>query len=63
MFEAQRAGLRNRMRDQWRVNVERADELLERWDAVAAERGVRRDDSAYWREAEEWLVAEIGWRG
>ena len=42
IHEAQRAGLRNRIRDQWYVPEERANALLDAWEIVARERGSRR---------------------
>jgi hypothetical protein len=54
VHEARRIGLRNRMRDEWRLSEAHADALIERWVAEAERREMARDDS-YWREGERWL--------
>jgi hypothetical protein len=61
VHEARRIGLRNRMRDEWRLPEARADELIDAWAAEAERRGLRRDDAAYWREGERWLRETAGW--
>jgi hypothetical protein len=53
--EAQRAGLRNRVRDEWRVPEARADALLDAWAITAKERGLEPGQGAYWQEGEEWI--------
>jgi hypothetical protein len=54
IYNAQRTGLRNRLRDGWRMSEELADAVVEEWDLLAT-RGLGRRDPAYWDEAEEWL--------
>jgi hypothetical protein len=53
--EAQRAGLRNRIRDEWRVPEARAEALLDAWAIAAKERGLEPGEVAYWRDGEEWI--------
>jgi hypothetical protein len=55
ILEAQRFGLRNRIRDEWRVPESRADELLAGWDQEALERGLSPDQPTFWREGEAWI--------
>jgi hypothetical protein len=59
IHEAQRAGLRNRIRDDWHVPEEKTDALLEAWPVEANGRGVEPGQSAYWRDGEAWIRAKI----
>lgn len=60
LHEAHRAGLRGRLTGQFRLPEARADELLAAWDAEAASRGlVARANSGYWREAPDWITAQL----
>jgi hypothetical protein len=45
------------MVDEWRLLPERADELLDEWDAEAARLGQERTDRDDWAEAEVWISA------
>jgi hypothetical protein len=56
IFEAQRTGLRNRLRDERHVSHDKADQLLDGWAAEAAARELTRDDPRYWSEGWAWLV-------
>lgn len=58
IHEAQRAGLRNRIRDHWRVPEARADALLDAWAITASERGLVPGQATYWQEGEEWIRAQ-----
>lgn len=60
IHEAQRTGLRNRIRDQWHVPEERANALLDAWEIVARERGLEPGQVGYWRESEEWIRERSG---
>lgn len=62
IHEAQRTGLRNRIRDQWHVPEERANALLEAWAKTASERGLVPGQPSYWQEGEKWLRAEAAKR-
>lgn len=53
--EAQRAGLRNRIRDAWHLPEEKADDLLDAWVIEAQARGLAPDETAYWRAGEDWI--------
>jgi hypothetical protein len=53
--EAQRAGLRNRIRDEWHVPQTKADALLDAWAIEAKERGLEPGQGAHWQEGEEWI--------
>lgn len=55
IHEAQRTGLRNRIRDQWHVPEERANALLDAWDQEAMKRFLPPGDAAYWRDGEAWI--------
>jgi hypothetical protein len=55
ILEAQRAGLRNRIRDQWHVSEGRADALLEAWATEATERGLKPGETGYWTAGEAWV--------
>ena len=55
IHEAQRAGLRNRIRDHWHVPEARADALLDSWATTASERGLMPGDASYWQEGEKWI--------
>lgn len=59
IHEAQRAGLRNRIRDHWHVPEARADALLDGWAIVAGERGLEPGQPGYWQEGEMWLRAQM----
>jgi hypothetical protein len=58
--EAHRAGLRNRIRDEWHVPEAKADALLEAWVAEARCRDIAPDDPAYWREGAVWIRGKVG---
>lgn len=58
--DAQRAGLRARMVDQWRVLPRRADELLDAWEDVARERGLTPEDDRFSQAREAWLREQTG---
>jgi hypothetical protein len=53
--EAQRTGLRNRIRDHWHVPEERANALIEAWDQEAAQRSLSPGQPTYWHDAEAWI--------
>ena len=59
IHEAQRAGLRNRVRDHWHVPEAKAGSLLEAWAAEATERGLKPGPSEYWREGEAWIRDQV----
>lgn len=59
IHDAQRAGLRNRIRDHWRIPEAKADALLEAWAIEATERGLQPGDSAYWRDGEAWIKDQV----
>jgi hypothetical protein len=58
IHDAQRAGLRNRIRDHWHVPEARADALLDAWEITASERGLAPGQAAYWQEGEKWVRAQ-----
>ncbi len=60
IWEAQRSGLRNRLRDQWRVPEARVDVLLADWEAEADARGLPKMNDGYWTAAEHWLAERTG---
>jgi hypothetical protein len=60
IYQAQRTGVRNRLRDQRRVPQEKADELLDAWTAEAAARELTPDDPRYWLEGCAWLIERSG---
>ena len=60
IYQAKRAGLRGRMVGSWHAQPDDADRALDGWDLEAATRGLARDSSAYWSEAEPWLRDECG---
>ena len=60
IWEAQREGLRNRLRDGWRLGEVRADALLAEWDEEAARQELGKLAPGYWTQAEAWLVARTG---
>ena len=57
--EAQRAGLRNRLRDQLHLPEVRADALLDEWTVRAAERGLTPSHAGFWQEGEEWIQEQV----
>ena len=59
IHEAQRAGIRNRIRDHWRVAEEKADALLEAWTIEARTRGLDPGQTGYWEDGEAWIRAHI----
>ena len=62
IHDAQRAGLRNRIRDYWHVPEARADALLDAWAIVAAEQGLMPGQANYWQEGEEWIQEQAKMR-
>ena len=48
------------MIDEWRLLPERADELLDEWEAEAARLGQVRTDPTYWPEGEVWMRTRSG---
>jgi hypothetical protein len=60
IHEAKGAGLPGRILDEWRVAPDRADELLDEWQAEAARLGQERTDPTYLPEGEVWLRARSG---
>lgn len=55
IFQAQRTGLRNRVRDDWHMSEELADAMLDEWDLQAASRGLSKRDPRYWDDAVRWI--------
>jgi hypothetical protein len=55
IYEAQRAGLRNRMRDQWHIAETTADALIAAWESQAAIRSLSVDEATYWSDGEAWI--------
>jgi hypothetical protein len=53
---AMESGTRSRLTGELHLPLERADELLDAWALVAAERGLDRHDGAYWDDAWPWLA-------
>ena len=60
IYAAHRAGLRNRIRDEWHQPEERADRLIDEWELEATTRGLERDAQGFWSEAEEWVRGRLG---
>jgi hypothetical protein len=59
IHEAQRIGLRNRVRDEWHLLEERADALVDAWDQEAMNRFLTPGDAAYWRDGEAWIRERV----
>lgn len=62
IHQAQRAGLRNRVRDQWRISEERADTLLDDWEAAAQAMSIVPGAVGYWDRGEKWLRERLDQR-
>jgi hypothetical protein len=62
IFQAQRTGLRNRIRDVWRVSQELADAYLDEWLLEAERRGLTRTEPTYWDDAAAWINEQISRR-
>jgi hypothetical protein len=60
IWDAQRTGLRNRLRDQWRLSEDRAEACLAAWETEAASRGLEKLSDGFWAAAEDWLTEEPG---
>lgn len=58
IHDAQRTGLRNRIRDQWHVAEERADALIEQWEQQSAP-SLRQEHLDYWAQAEAWIRGRV----
>ena len=58
IHDAQRAGLRNRIRDHWHLPETRADALLDAWEITASDRGLASGQPTYWQEGEKWVRAQ-----
>ena len=56
IWDAQRTGLRNRLRDQWRLSEDRAEACLAAWETEAASRGLEKLSDGFWAAAEDWLT-------
>jgi len=59
IHEAQRTGLRNRIRDHWHVSEERADALIDAWAREAEERSLLNGQATYWHDAEAWIRGQV----
>jgi hypothetical protein len=59
IHDAQRTGLRNRIRDHWHVPEERANALIDAWDQEARGRLLEHSDPNYWRYAEAWIREQL----
>jgi hypothetical protein len=59
IHEAQRAGLKNRVRDHWHVPEERADGLIDAWDREAMQRSLPHGHPNYWSAAEAWIQEQL----
>ena len=57
---AKRAGIRARMASTWGIGEQRADQLLDEWEAEAERLGQERTDQTYWPEGEVWIRARSG---
>ena len=55
IYQAQRIGLRNHVRDDLHVSEELADAILEEWTLQATVRGLERSDPRYWDECFRWV--------
>jgi hypothetical protein len=55
IYEAERLGLRNHLRDEWRVSQELADTIVDEWEVEATSRGLEPLDPRYSSEAVRWL--------
>jgi hypothetical protein len=55
IYEAQRTGVRNRLRDGWLVSEEMAEAIVAQWEIEAVRRALDRDDPRYWDEADSWI--------
>jgi hypothetical protein len=58
IHDAQRAGLRNRIRDHWHVPEARAYALLDASTIAAGQRRLEPGQPACWQEGEKWLRAQ-----
>ena len=58
IHDAQRQGLRNRIRDDWHLPETRADAPLDAWETMASERGLAPGQPTYWQEGEKWVRAQ-----
>jgi hypothetical protein len=56
---AKLAGLCARIVSQWRQTEDVADALLAEWDKPATERGLDREQPAYWDEGARWIEERI----
>jgi hypothetical protein len=59
IHDAQRTGLRNRIRDHWHVPEERADALIDAWAREAKRRSLLHGDATYWHDAEDWIREQV----
>ena len=57
-YEAERAGLFNRLVDEERVGLLDAEYWLRAWEAKADEIGRPRGSQGYWEEAWRWISGE-----
>jgi len=60
LYEARRAGVRNRLSSAERLPDNRVDALLAGWEAEARTRGLDRDNPDFWREGTGWIYAQLG---
>jgi len=56
IWDAQRSGLRNRLRDQLRIPEAQVELLLSDWEVEAAARSLPKMNEGYWAAAEHWLA-------
>ena len=62
IYQAQRAGIRQRIVRNWRQSEDTADALLLQWEIEAPTHGLRRGDPRYWDEAAAWIEGRIAKR-
>ena len=48
IYQAERMGVRNRLRDEFHISEPNADKWVEAWEAEAERRGLDRDARDYW---------------
>jgi hypothetical protein len=59
IYEAERLGLRNRLRDEWRISQELADTIVDEREVEAANRRLEPLDPRYRSEAVRWIERAV----
>lgn len=59
LHAAGREGLRNRLRDAYRLPEATADAWCEAWEAEAERQGIKRGSPGFWAKGADWILPQV----